>query len=56
LAEAELAHELAAIELTKAHKAPGPGDVEALRKRVETLEEQLARVLKRLERTGIDKR
>jgi hypothetical protein len=52
LAEAQLARELAAMEWVKAHKEPGPGEVEALQKRVEALEKQLDRVLKQLERTG----
>jgi RNA polymerase sigma factor (sigma-70 family) len=56
VAEAALAYELAAIEWTKAHKVPVPGDVEALQKRVEALEKQLDRVTKLLDRAQIDKR
>jgi RNA polymerase sigma factor (sigma-70 family) len=52
VAEAMLAHELAAIEVLEAHKPPALGDMETLQKRVETLEKQLDRVLKHLERTG----
>jgi hypothetical protein len=50
VAEAQLAHELAAIELLKAHKAAGSGEEEALQKRVEELEKQLEQVTKQLER------
>ena len=52
VAEAQLAHELAAIELIKAHKPPESGDVGDLQKRVETLEKKLDRVMKHLEPTG----
>jgi hypothetical protein len=51
-AEAQLAHELAAIEWAKAHQAPAAGDVEALQKRVEALEKQLEDVRKHLDRSG----
>ncbi|MFI5460475.1 MAG: RNA polymerase sigma factor [Isosphaerales bacterium] len=54
VAEAGLANEQAIAELLKAHKAPGPGDVEVLQKRVETLEKQLERVIKLMEQRGID--
>jgi len=54
VAEAALAHEQAFAELLKAHKVPGPGDVEGLQKRVETLEKQLDRVIKLMEQRGID--
>jgi len=54
VAEAALAHEQAFAELLKAHKAPGPGDLEGLQKRVETLEKQLDRVMKLMEQRGID--
>jgi RNA polymerase sigma factor (sigma-70 family) len=41
VAEAQLAHELAAVALLNAHKGQSPGDLEALQKRVETLEQKL---------------
>jgi capsule polysaccharide export protein KpsE/RkpR len=56
VAEAQLAHELAALEWIKSHKDPEPADVPALQKRVEALEKRLDRVLRLLERTGGENR
>jgi hypothetical protein len=56
VAEAQLARELAAVELIKAHRIPGAGDVEALQRRLEAVEKRLEEVVKRVERPGIDRR
>jgi hypothetical protein len=54
VAEAQLANEKAIAELLTAHKAPQPGDVEVLQKRVGTLEKRLEQISKHLERTGLN--
>jgi hypothetical protein len=41
VAEAQLAHELAAVALLNAHKGQSPGDLQALQNRAETLEQKL---------------
>jgi RNA polymerase sigma factor (sigma-70 family) len=51
LAEAHVARELAAVALLKAHKGEAPGDLEALKKRIETMEQKLEQVMKRLDRS-----
>jgi RNA polymerase sigma factor (sigma-70 family) len=53
VAEAQLAREMAAALLLKAHKTPEPGAADGLQKRVESLEKQLEQIKKHLERTGV---
>ena len=55
-AEAILARENAAVGYLEARQSRGSEEVEVLKKRVESLERQLEKVLKRLEHSGTDKR